>query len=190
VDAAGFLEFPSSSDTLVQIPEPSARGGQLLIDVKAASINPIDLAIREGYGREVFNSIHPDTPFVTGCDASGIVADVSGGSWDFKVGDPVVVAIRPSLRGTHATRIAVSETCVALKPKNLDFVQSAAFPFAWCTALSAASQAVCLLFEFVAPRSSDRESLQNVREGMHVLIHGGSGAIGTSSLFSSNVQSI
>ena len=57
--------------------------------VKAASINPIDIAIREGYGRTLFGGIDPVDVRVSGCDASGIVVHDGGGGWDVKARAPL-----------------------------------------------------------------------------------------------------
>lgn len=82
--AAGFVG-PLGETTLVRIPKPSPEGGQVLVAVKAASINPIDLAIRQGYGQTLFSGINPVDVRVSGCDASGVVVSDGGGAWDLKV---------------------------------------------------------------------------------------------------------
>jgi len=134
--------FGSADELVADVaPVPKVGSGQLLVQVKHASINRIDCQMRNGYGRNIFAAANEQLPAIFGCDASGTVVD-AGNSWSFREGDEVVVAIRPCYRGTHAQFIAVNELDVALKPQHLSSTEAAAFPFVACTALSALHIAV------------------------------------------------
>lgn len=83
---AAVFDSDSGSTFMTRVAVPDIGGGDLRIQVHAASINPIDVAMRGGYGRALFGQIHNEPPIYTGCDASGTVIEVGGGaSWSFKV---------------------------------------------------------------------------------------------------------
>ena len=145
----------------VQIPSPSA--GELLIEVKAVSVNPVDCAIRRGYGREVFRSASATGfPVRLGRDASGVVATVGAGVENFRPGDAVWTA---PTRATSADYIVVASSEAALMPKNLSFVEAAALPFVAMTVWNTLVNQVGL---------SSNSTL-----GQRVLIARGAGGIGS-----------
>ncbi len=119
-------------------PPESLAPDEVLIAVRAASMNPVDCAIREGYGKEVFRAKGQvgDGPFPIrlGRDAAGIVEAVGSSVRQFRPGDAVFTApTGPAM----AERIAVKETEVALKPTGLDFIEAASVPFVSLTAWNA-----------------------------------------------------
>lgn len=77
------------SDTIkivTDAPKPELKAGQLLVEVKASSINPIDIAIRNG---NLVQMLPLEFPITLGGDFSGVVSEIGDGVTDFKAGDPV-----------------------------------------------------------------------------------------------------
>jgi NADPH:quinone reductase-like Zn-dependent oxidoreductase len=144
-------------------PIPSPSAGELLIEVKAVSVNPVDCAIRRGYGREVFRSSRPaEFPVRLGRDASGVVVAVGAGVQNFRPGDAVWTA--PS-SATSADYITVASSEAALMPKNLSFVEAAALPFVAMTVWNTLVNQVGLS--------------SNSTSGQRVLITRGAGGVGS-----------
>ena len=136
--------------------DPVAGPGDVLVDIHATSVNPIDVKIREGE----FKTILPQKmPLILGSDLAGMVAAVGAGVQRFKVGDAVFA--RPSRMGTFAQRIAVPEADLALKPARVDMTEAAALPLVALTA-----------WQLLVERAQ-------LKPGQKVLIHAGSGGVGT-----------
>jgi len=136
------------------LPEPKPQDGEVLIHVRAASVNPVDYKIRSGkYPRK------PELPTVLGRDVAGTIEAVGRGVTGFKSGDEVY-AFLGSHSGGYAQYVTAKDTEIAAKPKSLDFVEAAAVPLAATTAWQA-------LF--------DHGQLQ---VGQRVLIHGAAGGVG------------
>jgi NADPH:quinone reductase-like Zn-dependent oxidoreductase len=130
----------------------------VLIEVRAASLNPLDYKIREGKTKLVL----PLTPPVAlGCDVAGVVAAVGGETTKFRAGDEVFARLEKLRMGGLAERVCADETVVSKKPRRASFVQAAAVPLAALTSLQA-------LREVAA-----------VRPGQRVLIHAGAGGVGS-----------
>lgn len=147
------------SDQLVekQLKKPIIKNNQLLIEMHASSINPIDWKVRAGYMAEGMNV---EFPLVLGWDAAGIVKEVGENVTQFKVGDEIFA--RPAMEnGSYSEYIAVDEKLAALKPDNISFNEAAAAPLAGLTAWQ------CLL------------DFGQIKEGDRVLIHAGSGGVGS-----------
>ena len=142
----------------VELPEPAVGERDVLVRIHAASVNPVDFKIREGKLRPV---LPYRLPFVLGSDLAGDVVRVGARVHDFKPGDAVYGRANKMRIGTFAEYIAISEDDIALKPASLDMVAAAAIPLAGLTAWQA----------FV-----DQYKL---RRGQRVLIHAGSGGVGT-----------
>jgi NADPH:quinone reductase len=141
---------------LADAPEPKAQAGRLLIDVKAAGVNPVEAYIRAGtYPRK------PELPYVPGTDGAGVVAD-PGGSSRFKKGDRVYVY--GAVDGTYAQRALVEESRTFPLPEPLSFEQGAALGVPYATAHRA-------LFLH-----------GGARKGETVLIHGASGGVGVAAV--------
>jgi len=117
---------------------PSASADQILIEVKAVSVNPVDCAIRRGYGREVFRTSgeagQMAFPMVLGRDAAGVIVSVGSNVENFRPGDSVWTA---PTNPTSADFIAVSASEAALMPKGVSFVQAASLPFVALTVWNA-----------------------------------------------------
>lgn len=113
----------------IELPMPLAGPHDLLVEVRAVSVNPVDTKIR--LGAPISN---PDEPRVLGWDASGIVRAVGNAVTLFKEGDEVFYAgslVRP---GSNSQFQTVDERIVGRKPATLDFAQSAALPLTSITA--------------------------------------------------------
>ena len=126
----------------------------VLIQVKAASINPLDMKIRMGF----MQAMRPvQLPFTPGLDAAGIVTAVGSGVSRFKVGDEVMAA---TMMGAYAEYIVAKEDNVSLKPDNISFVEAASLVVNLGTAQS-------ILF-----------AEGKLEKGQKVLIQGAAGAVG------------
>ncbi|WP_416435132.1 NADP-dependent oxidoreductase [Priestia megaterium] len=145
----------------ITIPTPSLEPDDVLIEVKAASVNPVDWKIREG---KLQHTISYDLPLFLGWDVAGIVKKVGSNVNSFKIGDEVYSYTDINKQGSYADEVIVKESLVAYKPKNLTFVEAASIPLVGLTAWQA-------LIDFA-----------NIKEGQKVLIHAGSGGIGTIAL--------
>ncbi|TWX66875.1 NADP-dependent oxidoreductase [Colwellia demingiae] len=142
---------------LDQIDTPVINTDDILIKVKASSINPVDWKIREGYLQDF---IPYKLPTTLGWDVAGIVSAVGDSVTDFKVGDEVYSRPEISRDGTYADYIAVEADEVAMKSTKLDFAQAAALPLAGITAWE------CLV------------DVGQLQAGQRVLIHAGAGGVG------------
>ena len=135
-------------------PEPAADA--LLVRVRAASVNPVDWKMREGYLQAW---VDPPRPLTLGRDLSGDVVEVGPAVTDFQVGDAVFGTVSLD-KGTHAEYVVVRTSEVARKPDSVDYDTAAAIPLAALAAWQ------CLM---------DAGGLQ---PGHRVLVHGAGGAVG------------
>ncbi|HYI23683.1 MAG TPA: NAD(P)-dependent alcohol dehydrogenase [Candidatus Limnocylindrales bacterium] len=143
---------------LREVRKPEIGASEVLIQVRAAGVNPADWAIMSGLpyiARPIYGMRKPKVS-VRGTDVAGVVETVGSGVTRFKPGDEVF----GSGHGSFADYAAGSEDELALKPTNLTFEQAAAVPMASLVALQALRKG-------------------NVRAGQKVLINGASGGIGT-----------
>lgn len=141
----------------VDLPEPKIAGQEVLVEVHAVAVNPIDWKIRAGYLQDYLPF---DMPIVFGWDVSGVVEKVGAQVADFRVGDRVLARADLKKPGAFAEMIAIEESQLVKKPEKLSFEEAAAIPLAGMTAWQ-------LLFEKA-----------NLVAGETVLIHGGAGGIG------------
>ncbi|MBW8717874.1 MAG: zinc-binding alcohol dehydrogenase family protein [Variovorax paradoxus] len=143
----------------IELPAPVAGPRDLLVRVKAISVNPVDTKVRKNMAPEA------GQPKVLGWDAAGTVEAVGAGVKNFKVGDRVYYAgsiVRP---GANAELHAVDERIAALAPTSLDDAQAAALPLTTITAYE-------LLF--------DRLKVpKNGGAGQTLLVTGGAGGVGS-----------
>lgn len=141
------------------LPRPKVGPDSVLVEVKAAAVNPVDWKAREGY---LDGMIQPVFPVVPGWDVSGVVVALGADTPEFQVGDEVIGYVREDFlsRGTFAEYVAAPVRTLAPKPAGLTFEEAAALPLAGLTAL---------------------QSLRVVQagEGDTVLIHGASGGVGS-----------
>nr|GEX27652.1 2-methylene-furan-3-one reductase-like [Tanacetum cinerariifolium] len=146
------------------VPVPQINDDQVLLKVVAAALNPYDFKRRQGYVQQ-YASDSP-LPIIPGLDVAGIVVKVGSHVERLKEGDQVYgdviekVFDEPKQFGTLAEYVAVEEKLLALKPKNLDFIQAAALPVAIETAY---------------------EGLERARfsEGKSILVLNGAGGVGS-----------
>jgi len=138
----------------LDVSQPDA--GEVLVSVRAASVNPVDFKIRSGKYPAVKNDRLPYTP---GRDVSGVVEKCGAQATRFKVGDEVfgMVGIHG---GGYAEKVAVDQDALTVKPGELDHVRATAIPLAGQTAWQG-------LFRH-----------GGLKAGQSVLIHGGSGGVG------------
>ncbi|QOR66227.1 NADP-dependent oxidoreductase [Cytobacillus suaedae] len=142
----------------IEIPLPEIGLNDILIEVYASAVNPLDLAIREGYFKE---RIPNKFPLVLGYDVAGIVSAVGSGVKRFQVGDEVYSYTSLERNGTYAEFVAVNEEFVSRKPSNLSFVEAASVPLVGITAWYALVEEAKL------------------KKDQKVLILGGSGGVGS-----------
>jgi NADPH:quinone reductase-like Zn-dependent oxidoreductase len=137
--------------------EPSMPDAlQVLVGVKAASINPVDFKIRNGQ----YPAVKEDRlPYTLGRDVSGIVEKCGAQASRFKIGDEVVGMVGIG-GGGYADKVVLDEAATARKPAEIDYVHAAAIPLAGQTAWQG-------LFRY-----------GELKPGQTVLIHGGSGGVG------------
>ncbi|MGR9274082.1 zinc-binding alcohol dehydrogenase family protein [Rhizobium leguminosarum] len=154
---------PISAETSlidVELPMPEARGHDLLVEIKAVSVNPVDVKVRA-------HSAPPaDELKVLGWDAAGIVKAIGTDVTLFSPGDEVFYSGVISRPGSNAEFHLVDERIVGTKPKSLDFAAAAALPLTSITAYEA-------LF--------DRLKVQDAVSGAgrSILIIGGAGGVGS-----------
>lgn len=143
---------------LVELPEPVVKENDVLIEVHSASINQLDVKLKDGE----FKLLLPyKFPLILGHDVAGIVIKVGSKVSRYKVGDEVFARPADFRIGTFAEYIAIDEHDVALKPKNVSMEQAASIPLVALTVWQA----------FVEKA--------NLKKGQKVFIQAGSGGVGT-----------
>jgi NADPH:quinone reductase-like Zn-dependent oxidoreductase len=140
------------------IPRPEPKGDQLLVRVIAAGVNPVDGMIRSGMFAKEGNRAFP---IILGGDVAGVVEKVGNKITKFKAGDPVFAYVNLDNSGGYAQCALVTEREAAPKPKSLTYVEAAAVPIVAMTAWQALIDTAKL------------------KSGQTVLIHGGSGGVGS-----------
>lgn len=142
---------------IMDVARPNPGSSDVLVEVHAASVNPIDWKIREGH-MKAFVDI--PMPHIMGRDVSGVVVDMGEDVESLSVGDAVFGSAAADRDGTHAEFVAIDSTLLAKKPNRIDHVDMASLPIA---ALSAYAGLV---------------THGNLAEGEKVLIHAGAGGVG------------
>lgn len=140
------------------VPKPTVKPNEILVQVYAAGINPIDNMIPTGTFKPI---LHFRLPATLGSDLAGVVTEIGSQVTRFKPGDAIFASIFDLGIGSLAEFAVVPESAAALKPANLDFVQAASIPMAGLTAWQALKERA------------------NLKVGQKVFIPGGSGGIGT-----------
>jgi len=141
-----------------EIPTPHVGPGDVLVEMRAASINPLDKMIRNGEFKQLLKY---QPPFTLGHDLSGVITQVGADVRDFEVGDEVYARPRDLRIGAFAEQVAIDADDVALKPTSLSFDEAAAVPLVALAAWQA-------LVDVAA-----------VRPGQKVLVHAGGGGLGS-----------
>jgi NADPH:quinone reductase-like Zn-dependent oxidoreductase len=143
---------------LTDVPPPAAGPRDILVDVRAAGLNPVDFKFREGKLRAIHR---PQLPFVLGNELAGEVIAVGDEVKRIRIGDRVFARVAKDRAGAFAQQACVDEAHAAHVLPDLDFTAAAAVPLAGLTALQAL-----------------RDEL-GVKPGQRVFISGGAGGVGT-----------
>ena len=141
---------------LADIPRAVPKPDEILVQVHAAGLNPVDNKIREGKMKPLLRFQLPAT---LGSDLAGVVLEVGRDVTRFKPGDAVFASIFGLRTGALAEFAVVPEKVAALKPANLDFVQAASIPMVGLTAWQALKERAHLKPGHKVNRSISRSSL-------------------------------
>ncbi|MET7325434.1 NADP-dependent oxidoreductase [Streptomyces sp. NPDC005549] len=141
-----------------EVPAPRVGADDVLVEIHAAGVNPLDLRIRNGD----FKAFLPyRLPLVLGNDLAGTVVRVGPSVTRFAVGDEVFARPDKDRIGTFAELIAVHQDDLALKPATLTMAEAASLPLVALTAWQALVERA------------------HVRPGQRVLVHAGAGGLGS-----------
>jgi len=159
------------------IPQVSSPN-EVLVKVKAASLNPIDTRMQSGYGDEILSTWKQiekrslqrpaRLPLITGRDCCGEVVAVGSGVRNVSVGDEVIAVVPGPWQGSHAEYVMTTNNGVAKKPTSVNYIQATTLPYVACT-----SWAALVSVARINPRDAS---------GLRVLIHGGSGGMGSAAI--------
>jgi len=139
-------------------PRPEPKDDEILVRVIAAAVNPVDSYVRQG----MFAKCGMDNrPAIIGYDIAGMVEKTGANAKKFKAGDKVYSYLSVMRGGGYAEFAIAKESETALKPTNINFVEAAAVPLAATTAWQALVDTA------------------KIDKGQSVLIHGGSGGVGS-----------
>ncbi len=143
---------------LGEMSEPKLRENDVMVEIHAAGVNPVDSKIRDGEFKLI---LRYRLPLILGSDLAGVVTRVGSKVTRFSPGDEVYAHPGQDRIGTFAEFIAIDQANVALKPKNLTMEEAASIPLVALTA-----------WQVLVERA-------NLQKGQKVLIHAGSGGVGT-----------
>jgi NADPH:quinone reductase-like Zn-dependent oxidoreductase len=144
---------------LAGVPKPIPQPGEVLIRVKAISINPVDIKTRNG--KSMYDELKKESPIILGWDVSGVIAEVGSGVKEFKPGDEVFGMINfPGHGKAYAEYVAAPAAHITLKPGNISHEEAAAATLAALTAWQALV------------------THAKVQKGQKVLIHAAAGGVG------------
>jgi len=159
MQALTFKRYGKSPDIgFSDVPRPVPGPDELLVQIHAVGLNPIDNVIPTGAFKAVLKF---DLPATLGSDLAGIVVEVGRNVTRFKPGDAVYASLFDLGKGSLAEFAAVPERVAAHKPANFDFVQAASMPMVGLTAWQALRERA------------------NLEPGEKVFVPAGSGGIGT-----------
>lgn len=144
---------------LKDVPIPKISADQLLIEVSAASVNPVDYKIQQGDGKWLLGN---HLPLTLGHDFSGVVKEVGEAVQGYQVGDRVFG--RAPRTGSFCEYLAVGENDLALAPTSISLVDAAAVPLVALTAWQGLVEGV------------------HLQAGQTILITGGSGGVGSAAI--------
>lgn len=162
--AIGFHEH-GGPDVLrfVEVARPTPRPRDVVVRVKAVSVNPVDSKVRRGLRGGAGKTA--EGPVVIGWDAAGIVEEVGADARRFKAGDEVYLAGDITRPGSYAEYVACDERIVGKKPKTLSFEQASAIPLTAITAWEAFLE--------------NMDAREGCGAGRAALILGGAGGVGS-----------
>lgn len=145
--------------SLQEIEKPQPKDGEVLVNVHAISINPVDIKTRKGGA--LYASLKESGPVILGWDISGTVVSAGMDAKVFKEGDEVFGMINfPGHGRAYAEYVSAPETHLALKPSSITHEEAAATTLAALTAWQVLVQQA------------------NIQKGQHVLIHAAAGGVG------------
>jgi NADPH:quinone reductase-like Zn-dependent oxidoreductase len=142
---------------IIDFDKPRPGPGEVLVEVHAASINPIDWKMRQGLLKDFFPLTFPR---IVGRDMAGVVAEIGAGVQGVKTGDRVYALADATRQGTLAEYLPIDAGLVRAMPANLDFVEAATLPLAFLTAWISLVQT------------------GELKRGERILIHAGAGGVG------------
>jgi len=157
--ALQIVKYGEIKDSLAfnEVSKPTVGANDLLIEVNAAAINPIDKMLILGHMQGMIPIPLPST---SAFDVSGIVVEKGDDVSDFEIGDLVYSRVPQEQMGTLAEFVAVTSAAASKKPGNISFEEAASIPLAGLTALQSLEYA-------------------GIKENDKVLIHAGSGGVGS-----------
>ncbi len=159
------LKNPGGIENLMisEIPIPKIQSNEVLVKVKAISINPVDTAVRKNEGalRSILNPKNGEDTFILGWDISGTITETGSDVSEFKEGDDVFGMVNFSGQGkAYAEYVAAPAAHLALKPNNISHEEAAAATLAALTAWQGLV------------------TYANIKKGDKVLIHAAGGGVG------------
>ena len=155
--AVAYQNYNSNIE-IIEVEKPKLQDKSVLVEVHAAGINPIDNILHAGYLQQM---LELSFPHIMGYDVSGIVVEVGKDVRSVKVGDEVFARPNQEDAGSIAEFARIHENELAIKPKNMSHIDAASVPLAGLTAWQALV------------------TKGNINRGDKVLIHAGSGGVGT-----------
>lgn len=142
-----------------ELPLPTIQDNEVLVAIKAASINPVDMKTRSG--KAMAARLKDENPIILGWDISGIVTQIGNNVMNFKVGDEVFGMVNfPGHGKAYAEYVAAPATHLALKPTNISHEEATAATLAALTAWQAFNTHI------------------KIKPGNRVLIHAAAGGVG------------
>ncbi|MFF5440245.1 NADP-dependent oxidoreductase [Streptomyces achromogenes] len=143
-----------------ELRDPKVGPDQVLVEVRASAVNPVDWKCREGYLEPLLDAVFPVVP---GWDVSGVVVRPGASVTEFSPGDEVIGYVREDFlsRGTCAEYVAAPVRTLARKPRTLSFEEAAGLPLAGLTAYQVLVKAL------------------QVKRGETVLVHAAAGGVGS-----------
>lgn len=156
INRYGGIEVLEVNQSVLQ---PSPAKNQILVEIHAASINPVDWKIRQGFFKDM---VPLQFPVTLGGDFAGIVKAIGDEVSEYKIGDEVFgsTIVLNGGSGSFAENAVANTKNVALKPKNIDFIKASALPLVGSSAIQAL------------------EEHSKLQKEQKILIHGGAGGIG------------
>jgi NADPH:quinone reductase-like Zn-dependent oxidoreductase len=157
---AFILDRYGSADRVraADMPDPEPREDDVLVQIHAAAVNALDTKLRNGEFKQI---LRYRLPLILGHDVAGVVVRVGSRVRRFKPGDEVYARPADGRIGAFAEFIAIKEDDVAIKPTALSMEEAASIPLVGLTAWQALIERA------------------NLKKGQNVLIHAGSGGVGT-----------
>ena len=157
--ALQIVKYGEIKDSLSinEIEKPSVKPNDVLVQVKAASLNPIDYKMAEGHLKEM---LPLKLPITIGFDVSGVVVDKGADVNNFEIGDEIYSRVPQEQMGTVAEFVTINSDKVAKKPENISFEEASGLPLTGLTAIQALEKA-------------------GIKKDDRILIHAGSGGVGS-----------